>query len=104
MAERKKTTKTTTTNEHKNDRKMETLAYTIDRVFETSDGVIIFDATVNEVKLYGLSVRNGQYGPYVSYPSRKAKDGNYYGYMFLPMSDEQLDAFIQAVYDKADAK
>ena len=78
--------------------------YTIDRTFTTDDGTIIFDATVNGIKLYGMRIINGNNGDFVAYPSRKSeKDGKYYKFFYLDMNDEQLDGFIQAVFDKAGA-
>jgi len=80
------------------------LTYTIDRTFTTDDGTIIFDATVNGVKLYGMRVINGNKGDFVAFPARKSeKDGKYYKYFYIEMSEEQTDAFIQAVFDKAGA-
>lgn len=80
------------------------LTYTIDRTFTTDDGTIIFDATVNGIKLYGMRVINGNKGDFVAFPARKSdKDGKYYKYFYIEMSEEQTDAFIQAVFDKADA-
>ncbi|MBR5215978.1 MAG: hypothetical protein IKV80_07120 [Bacteroidales bacterium] len=98
MATRKNAT-TQATSKKTND-----LTYTIDRTFTTDDGTILFDATVNDIKLYGMRIIAGEKGDYISFPARKfAKDGKYYKYFYIEMNDEQTDSFIQAVFDKADA-
>lgn len=85
-------------------KKTNDLTYTIDRTFTTDDGTIIFDATVNGIKLYGMRVIAGKDGDFVSFPARKSdKDNKYYKFFYIEMSEEQADGFIQAVFDKAGA-
>lgn len=98
MATRKNSTTQTAT------KKAIDYTYTIDRTYTLEGGTIIFDATVNGIKLYGMRVINGEKGDFVAYPSIKSnKYGKYYKHYFLEMTEEQADAFIQAVFDKADA-
>lgn len=78
--------------------------YKILRAVEFDNGGISFDMEFNDITFYRLGIRKGQNGEFISYPSYKGSDGNYYHYYYLPLSDESQDKIIQLVYNKLDGE
>ena len=79
-------------------KKQETKAKEIEvtRAHQFDDGTITFDMTVNGVSIYGCKIAEGKNGQFVSFPSRKGKDGKYYSYAYIALSeDEQKEIFEQ---------
>lgn len=57
---------------------------------------IAFDADINGVTIYGMFYRegkdkNGKDYTMVSFPSHKGKDGKYYSYAYVKLSDAQVE-------------
>lgn len=52
--------------------------------------------------IYNCRIVAGERGNFISFPSRKGKDGKYYGFVFLKLSDEEQEDIIDAVMDKLD--
>lgn len=61
---------------------------TVTRAHQFDDGAITFDMEINEVKIYGCRLVDGKNGKFVSFPSRKGKDGNYYSYAFYKLTND----------------
>ena len=61
---------------------------TVTRAHQFDDGSITFDMEVNEVKIYGCRLVDVKNGKFVSFPSRKGKDGNYYSYAFYKLTND----------------
>lgn len=74
-------------------------SFQVTRVKETSRGDILFDLILNGVYIYGLSVwTNKQTGQdYISFPSRKGSDGNYYSIAWAKLTDEDSEAILKEV-------
>lgn len=53
-----------------------------------------FDMKVNGVSVYGCWLQEGKEGNFVSFPSYKGSDGNYYSHCYFPI-DEELQAKIE---------
>lgn len=85
-------------------RKVVSGPYKILRAKEFDNGGITFDMEFNGITFYRLGVRKGQNGEFISYPSYKGTDGNYYHYFYLPLSDDTQDKIIQSVYNKLDGE
>ena len=71
---------------------------------EVKDGKIIFDMEVNGIKIYGCwyneyKTKDGKDGTMLSFPSYKGSDGNYYNYVWFPISTD-LKANIIAQIEK----
>ena len=87
--------------------KISNMNFTITRAVEFENGGISFDLAVQiiddiSISLYRLGIIEGKKGSFISFPSYKGSDGNYYHYFYVPMTDELQDKVIQAVYDKLD--
>ena len=68
----------------------------VTRAHQFDDGGITFDMVVNDVTIYGCKVAQGKNGQFVSFPSRKGKDGKYYSHAYINLSaEDQKDIFEQ---------
>ena len=59
------------------------------------DGTVAFDMEVNGVSIYNSTLREGKNGQFVSFPSRKAKDGKYYSHVYVKLSEEDVADIIE---------
>ena len=75
--------------------------FSILRTHEFDNGNISFDLKINGITLYRLSVVSVKDSDrvFIGFPSYQAKDGKWYNYYYLPLSDEDMDKIINAVYD-----
>lgn len=60
----------------------------VTRAHQFDDGAITFDMIINEVSIYGCRLVDGKNGKFVSFPSRKGKDGNYYSHAFYKLTND----------------
>lgn len=78
--------------------------FSVDRTHEFDDGSVCADLTINGVKIYGVRVvetqRDGKDVEFLSFPSRKGSDGKYYSHVYVPMSDEDQQKIIDAIWKK----
>ena len=79
-----------------NTKKTEITEKTIEvtRAHQFEDGNISFDLLVNGVSIYGCKIASGKNGQFVSFPSRKAKDGKYYSYARVDLTKEETQDII----------
>lgn len=49
------------------------------------------------VTVYGCRIAEGRDGAFVSWPSRKGKDGKYYSHAYLQLTDEEQEEIIEEV-------
>lgn len=61
------------------------------------ENTVYFDMDVNGVMIYGCKVIEGSKGDFVSFPSHKGKDGKYYNYAYIKLSDEDTAAIVKQV-------
>ena len=74
------------------------------RVVEGKNGDLVFLTLVlNGVTVNNCRIANGKNGDFVSFPQYKGKDGNYYSYVYAPLSDEDTKNIIDAVQTELDA-
>lgn len=100
MAERRKSS-----NKKTEDKKfMSVSEFSILRAHEFDNGNISFDLKINGITLYRLSVVSVKDSDrvFIGFPSYQAKDGKWYNYYYLPLSDVDMDKIINAVYDNLD--
>ena len=69
-------------------------------VFDSGD--IGFDASVNGITLYGMTyidVKEGRKNtePFISFPSYKGKNGQYYNNYYFPVSDADMEAIEKGI-------
>lgn len=78
-------------------------SFKILRAHEFDNGNVSFDAVINGVTLYRLTVvsRKDGSGEFISFPSYQ-NNGKWYNYSYISLSDEDSDKIVQAVYDSVD--
>lgn len=59
--------------------------------------IVFFDVDINGVMIYGCKVIEGSKGDFISFPSHKGKDGKYYNYAYIKLSDDQTKEIIEQV-------
>lgn len=69
----------------------------VTRGHQFDDGSVSIDLDINGVSIYNATLREGKNGMFVSFPSRKGKDGKYYSYVFVKLSKEDIDSIIAQV-------
>lgn len=60
---------------------------------------VFFDMEVNGVTIYGCRVVEGSKGDFISFPSHKGKDGKYYNYAYVKLSDDDTAGIVKQVED-----
>ena len=67
------------------------------------ENVIMFDALINGVKIYGMSYReverkdgSGTFAA-IDFPSRKGNDGKWYAHAWVKLSDKDVDAIERGI-------
>ena len=74
----------------------------ISKVRVTSDDKVYFTLIVNGVFINNCRVATGSKGDFVSFPSYKGKNGNYYNYAYVSLDDKvttEIMEMIQAAID-----
>lgn len=74
----------------------------VTRATAFKNGNIGFDMLVNDVKIYGCIYvqgknKKGEDYAFVSFPSRKADDGNYYNHAYVKLSEKDEDTIEKAL-------
>lgn len=86
-----------------NKKKQAPITWEIRSVKEFEDSIVFaLDVEIaNRVlTIYNCRIVAGRNGNFISFPSRKGKDGKYYGLVFLKLSDEEQTEIIDAVMDE----
>lgn len=79
--------------------------FSIGRVHDNGYGVPYADVTINGVTVYGCAVRATQAGEaFLAWPTKKGQDNKFYKLAYAPLTQEDQDKIIQAIYDKLDGK
>ena len=102
MAERtRRNTKKTTKEERKN-YSLEGVEWSVKRAHQFDNGNISFDLQLKEITLYRLIVVKAKDGhEFISFPQYQS-NGKWYNYFYVPFTDKDQDAIIDAVYDSLD--
>lgn len=84
-----------------NENKVEFKA-TVLKAKEVKDGKVTFDMEVNGIKIYSCwyneyKNKSGKEGTMLSFPSYKGSDGNYYNYVWFPISQEMKNDIIAQI-------
>ena len=77
-------------------------SYNIRRAFEHEKGRIFFDMELNGITIYGCMVVAYENKEFISFPSQKGKDGNYYNIVYARLSNSDQNKIIESVYDFLD--
>lgn len=75
---------------------------TVLKAKEIRDGKVIFDCEVNGIKIYSCwyneyKNKSGKEGTMLSFPSYTGSDGNYYNYVWFPISQEMKNDIIAQI-------
>lgn len=70
---------------------------TVTRAHQFEDGGIAFDMIINGVTIYNNKLVEGEKGTFVSFPSRKGKDGKYYSYVFIKLSADEVAGIVAQI-------
>ena len=71
--------------------------YTVKRAVQFNDSNVLFDLTIDDFTIYGCRVVEGKNGDFISLPSRKGKDGKYWGIVYKRFTDEETTAILDMV-------
>lgn len=63
----------------------------------TESDTIVFSLEFADINFYDLKIVNGEDGKFISFPAREGKDGKWYKHYFIPFSDEEKTALIDAL-------
>lgn len=63
------------------------------------DNGIVFDMLVNGVTIYGCRLVEGKKGTFVSFPSKKGKDGKYYSHAYVKLTQEDTNFIVKLIED-----
>lgn len=74
------------------------------RVKDTDKYGVFFDLEINGVSVYGCSwvegqKRDGTEYRFVSFPSHKGKDDKYYNYVYVKLTENDLDSIEKVLQD-----
>lgn len=66
----------------------------VTRAHQFDDGNIAFDMEISGITIYGCMMlqRKKDGANFVSFPSKKGKDGTYYNHVFTKLNDEEFNA------------
>ena len=95
MARERKATKTTPDF-------IEVKSFKVIRANEFKENRIFFDLILNDVTIYGCMVVGYKDGEFISFPSQKSKDGNYYNVVYAKLSGDDQKKIIDSVYELLD--
>ena len=64
----------------------------VTRAHQFEDKNIAFDMVINDVTIYGCMFlqRKKDGANFVSFPSKKGKDGTYYNHVYVALSEEEI--------------
>lgn len=70
----------------------------VKRAKQFDDGSIIVDLIVNDVTIYGCRlIEKKEGGVFVSFPSRKGKDGKYYNIAYVKLTEEDVKSIVAQI-------
>ena len=76
--------------------------FIVDRVHQFNDGSITFNMTIDGfITVYGCRIYDGQdCKPFVTFPSRKDKDGKYWNHVYCKLTEAQVEDIARQVEEK----
>lgn len=61
------------------------------------EDTVYFDVVINGVTIYGCRVVEGSKGDFISFPSHKGKDGKFYNYAYIKLTDADTANIVKQV-------
>ena len=71
--------------------------YAVRRAVQFDDSDVLFDLTIDDFTIYGCRVVEGKNGDFISLPSRKGKDGKYWGIVYKRFTGEETNEILDMV-------
>lgn len=72
------------------------------RAHRWQGGNVTFDVEINGVRIYGCRIVDMEDATFVSFPSRKGKDGKYYAYASAVLDDAATESICKQLDDLLD--
>ena len=69
----------------------------VTRAHAFDNGGVVFDMVVNGVSIYGCRVVEGKNGDFISFPSRKGSDNNYYSHAYIKLTEDDTKNIVSLV-------
>lgn len=93
--------------QNKKNEKKAPINWAINFCKQWKDGDITFGlelevAEGRTITIYGCRIVDSKKGNFISFPSRKGSDGNYYSHAYIQLTQEEQDEIIEAVMDALD--
>lgn len=89
--------KTRNTKTPKTESKTYNHEYAVRRAVQFDDSDVLFDLTIDDFTIYDCRVVEGKNGDFISLPSRKGKDGKYWGIVYKRFTDDETNAILDMV-------
>lgn len=67
---------------------------------KTKNGFVFFILKLNGITIYGCKVIESEKGNFISFPSYKGTDGNYYSHVYARLDDETVSDILDRVDDE----
>lgn len=64
---------------------------------ETKKGFVFFNLKLNGITIYGCKVIESKKGDFISFPSYKGTDGNYYSHVYARLDEELVKEIIEEI-------
>lgn len=71
--------------------------YTVRRAVQFANKDVLFDLTIDDFTIYDCRVVEGKNGDFISLPSRKGKDGKYWGIVYKRFSQDETSLILDMV-------
>lgn len=71
--------------------------YAVRRAVQFDDKGVLFDLTIDDFTIYDCRVVEGKNGDFISLPSRKGKDGKYWGIVYKRFSQDETSLILDMV-------
>lgn len=71
--------------------------YSVRRAVQFNNGDVLFDLTIDDFTIYGCRVVEGKNGDFIGLPSRKGKDGKYWGIVYKLFTQDETSLILDMV-------
>ena len=83
---------------------LEVIDWDVLSVRKTKKGFVFFNLKLNGITIYGCKVIESDKGDFISFPSYKGTDGNYYSHVYARLDDMTTNKIIAEVESELNDK
>ena len=76
---------------------LEVTSWRVLNVRQTKKGFVFFNLELNGITIYGCKVIESDKGDFISFPSYKGTDGNYYSHVYARLDEELVKEIIEEI-------